>query len=88
MGFDGGHMLHGLAHVKSEKSVLKATEAIKLAAEKKGYYSVGTMVSFSKISKEQYECFEQEENEEMERQRHLAHIDEDYILVNSVCSIQ
>ena len=59
-------------------------ESIELASKKIGRHA-GTLVSFAKISREQYDCFEREKQEE--RQRRAASYDGHHAQ-NLGCNVQ
>lgn len=72
---NGRQFVAGTKHIASEKSELTASEAVSMATQDMGLWSP-TMVSFSPISKAQYDCFEKEiadrERARVESERRFA----------------
>ena len=81
--FNGECLTAGIAPVKSIKSTLTAVESLALVRDKLGF-NPRTMISFTPISKEQFDTFI---NEEEDAKRKQKEYDEPPI-GSSICIIQ
>jgi len=82
---NGHQIINGVKHIASDKPVLTASEAVGMATQGTGLWSP-TMTSFAAISREQYDCFEQEKVEREQARQQQSH--PSIGSSSSICSVQ